>query len=1038
MLRSVIGFSTRNPGVVLGIACLALIYGLYTLSRVGLDIFPEFAPRQVIIQTEAAGYSPVQVELLVSRPIEQALSGLNTLRNITSESIQGLSVVIATFNERSDLYRNRLLVSERLATLTHTLPATVSIPTLVPLSSSSATILTLGIQSDQHSLLKLRDIVDTVIAPQLLATQGVADVNIFGGERRQIQIQIKPSAMVRFDISLQEILNAASRATSSSGLGFIENTNQRFSLSLSKSNQTIESLTHTIIKPGLISNLTLNDVATITEAPRPAIGAAAINGKTGIVIMVIGQYGANTLSVSQRLETVLQTIKPILQKQDITLHPHLFRPADYIQTSVDNLTGHLLIGVAFVILILFLFLFNLRIALIATLAIPLSLTAAALILVLSGVNLNIMILGGLAIALGEVVDDAIIDAENIFRRLNQSAHKAQQISTGTSSQSVIINASMEVRSSVVYATFIVALVFVPLLTLSGIAGRLYAPLGQAYILAILMSLLVALTVTPALCALLLKTSNNSESPPLIHWIKPKYKRLLEHFMARPKLVLIIIIMTILSSLSAATQLKHEFIPQLREGHFMLHTTSHPGTSLHESLRMGHHISTQLLSIDGIESVSQWAGRAERGADTYGSHYSEYEIRLRPLSGIQQQQIHDAIRSIVENYPGIRYELNTFLIERINETISGYTSPLVFNLYGSDLTQLDIKARQLALLLSAMEEIQDVRVQSTSGTPQLQIELNTDQLLHWGIQPAHVIEMIQTSYRGTIVGQIQRRSRPLKIVVTLPEQLRKQPDQLKQLVIRTPSGVWIQLADVATIRQTEARYNILHRNAKRLQTVTAHANPGDINTFNQDLSQQLTQQLNLPADMHLELTGAAVEQRESKRQLLIHSLLAGCGILLLIYLALGNLRYVVITLANLPFALVGGLIAALITNIPVSIGSMVGFVTLFGITVRNSIMLISHYRYLIEIEHLPGTISTMIQAAQERLPSILMTALVTALAMLPIAINSDNPGREIMGPMAVIIIGGLFSSTLLNLLLLPGILYHFDTDHENNGTHSRLT
>ncbi len=1025
MLRSLIGFSTRNPGIVISITVLILIYGFYTLNQTGLDIFPEFASKQVIIQTEAEGYSPRQVELQVSRPIEQAIAGLNTLKTLTSESIQGLSVVTATFDEDSDIYRNRQLVSERLASITDRLPESVETPTPIPLSSSSATVLTLGLHSTQHSLIELRELADTVIIPQILATRGVSDVNTFGGEIRQIQIQVKPHAMLRYDVSMDEILNAASQATRNIGLGFLENTNQRFSLKIIDNIQTIESLNQIIIKPKLINSPTLGDVATITEAAQPPIGAAAINGKTGIVMMVIGQYGANTLSTSERLQQTLKAIKPALDQQHITLHSHLFRPADYIQTSVQNLTRHLLIGVVFVTFVIFIFLFNLRTTLIASLAIPLSLASAALVLTLAGVNLNIMILGGLAIALGEVVDDAIIDTENIFRRLNQFGEDKQTAISRSTLQTVIINASMEVRGSVVYATFIVALVFIPLLTLSSIAGRLYAPLGIAYILAILMSLLVALTVTPALCVLLLKINQGHQSlPPLIRWIRPKYSGLLSFFLIRPRLSILAIIFTVLVGISASTQLKHEFIPQLREGHFMLHTSSRPGTSLQESLRTGNQLTRKLLEINGIESISQWAGRAERGADTYGSHYSEYEIRLKQLTGKQQQKVYDKIRSIVQNYPGILFELNTFLVERVNETISGYSAPLVFNLYGDNLTELDIKARQLARILSETNAITDVRIQSPSSAPELQIELNTNQLQHWGIQPATIIRYIQTSYRGAIVGQIQSRIRPLDIVVTLPQQFRQQPDQLGELSIRTASGNWVKLANLATIRQTEGRYNILHRHSKRLQTVTANVNNTDLNVLTSHLQQRLSKQLKLSTNIYLEITGAAIEQRESKQQLLVHSLLTGCLVLLIIYSAIKSGRLVCITLVNLPFALVGGILAALITAMPVSIGSMVGFVTLFGITVRNSIMLISHYNYLVNVEKLPWDMATIIRGAQERLPSILMTALVTALAMLPIAIDSDNPGREIMGPMAVIIIGGLLSSTLLNLLLLPGILYHF--------------
>lgn len=1028
MLSLLVRFSIRFYGVVITLAVLLLCYGSYRFSTAGLDIFPEFSPKQVLIQTEAPGFSSEQVEILVTHKIESNLSGLIGLKTIRSESIQGLSIITAIFNENTDVYRNRQLVNERLVTISAQLPAGVAAPVPVPMSSSSATVLTLGLSSNSKSLMELRSLVDWTLVPRLLAVPGVADANVFGGEVQQLQVQINPQQLQRFDLAVEDVVNAAEQAGKIQGAGFVENSNQRFTLQISGQPSTPEQLQSIIVKRSHGQNITLGDVAHIAYAPEPPIGAAQIMGKPGIVLMVIGQYGANTLSVSKQVEQTLSEFNSLFKKQGINFYPHLFRPADYIETSVSNLSGHLLIGGLFVMIILYLFLFNFRTAFISAVAIPLSLMTAVIVLLESGINLNIMVLGGLAIALGEVVDDAIIDTENIFRRLREN----QILAMPRAIASVVYDASMEVRSSVVYASFIVALVFVPLLTLGGVAGRLFSPLGFSYILAILMSLIVALTLTPALCYLLLgntkslisETSGEMQDPPLIRWLKPLYQRLLTFVSKHFILAMTFCIAACVAGLSAFFTLDSKFLPELREGHYIVHTTSIPGTSLTESLRIGTKLTEQFKKIPGVESVSQWAGRAERGADTYGSHYSEYEIRLKPASGTRQQQILQQLRAILNKFPGVLYEANTFLTERVDETISGYTAPVVVNIYGNDLNVLDSKAQTIAAILNDMKGATDVQLRSPPATPVLDVVMNLESLNFWGLRPEQLINTLQTAYAGKIIGTHLKDNRLYDTAVTLKPELKQQPDAIGQLLIRSEDGTLIKLEQLAEIRHTEGRYNILHQGAQRKQTVTANVEKRDLDEFMQELKQRVMKEVAFSADSYPEFTGAAVEQAQARRDLILHSLLAGAGVLVFIYLAIGSLRNMSLTLVNLPFALVGGVAAVLLTGGTLSVGSVVGFVTLFGITVRNSIMMLSHYRYLIEVENKTWNLATAIQGAQERLPSILMTALVTALAMFPIAFNSDNPGREIMGPMAAIIIGGLASSTVLNLLLLPTLLLRY--------------
>jgi CzcA family heavy metal efflux pump len=1022
MLSTLVRFSIHYRGVVIAIAALLMFYSVYQLSRAGLDIFPEFSPNLIVVQTEAPGYSTEQVEILVTRPIETALSGLIGIDHVRSESIQGLSIVNIYFDEDTDIYRNRQLVSERLAGLTNLLPEGVGPAVPVPMASSSATILTIGVTSPGKDLMTLRSMVDWNLVPTILSVPGVADVNVFGGDVKQLQIQINEDKLKQYGIGINEVADAAKQATGIYGSGYIENNNQRLSLSLAGLPEQKNELEKVIVKHEEGVSVTLGDVANIDYGAEPAFGAGSIKGEAGIVLMVIGQYGANTLNVSNAVEKAIQGLDKIFADNDIKLHPTLFRPANYIERSVSSITGHLLIGGLFVVAVLVVFLFNFRTAFISVMAIPLSLLTAILVLLELGVNLNIMVIGGLAIALGEVVDDAIIDTENIFRRLRQN----KLLENPLPMKDVVYNASMEVRGSVVYASFIVALVFVPLLHLSGITGRLFAPLGMAYILSIMMSLLVALTVTPALCYMLLaKDKLRNIEPPLINMLQPYYAKSLTLISRSPYLVIISTVLFCLAGISVLPGVGGQFIPNLREGHYIVHTSSIAGTSLKESIRVGNQLTKSFLKIPGVISVSQWAGRAERGADTFGSHYSEFEVDLdNALSGAEQQGVLDALRTTLDDYPGLRYEAHNFLSERIHETISGYTTPIVVNIYGNDLNELDRKATEVAAVMKAVKGASGVQVQSSSATPSLQIALKLEKLKEHGLSPVAVVSSIKTAFEGLPVAKYQDNNRIYDVVVTLPENERQTPDDVRKLLIKTAGGLLLPLEEFADIRQQSGRYNILHQDGQRLQSITSHVNDRDIVSFMQELEDTIFERVKFNAELYPEFTGAAIEQAKAKEELIILSSMVLAVVMMLVYIAIGSLRNVLLMLINLPFALVGGVIAVLVTGGSLSVGSLVGFVTLFGITIRNSIMLVSHYQYLVKEEGLLWNLDVAIKGAQERLPSILMTALVTALAMLPIAINSDNPGREIMGPMAAIIIGGLASSTILNLLVMPAIMHKF--------------
>lgn len=1030
MMSALVRFAIRFHGVIIGLAMLVVLYGLYSLTRANLDVFPEFSPTQVVIQTEAPGLSADLVEELVSQPIENSVAGVVGIESMRSHSIGGLSVVIIIFRDSSDIFRNRQMVAERLTTLANLLPRGIT-PNITPLASSASTVLGAGLTSSTRTLTELRTLVDWHIRPHLLAVPGVADVNVFGGDVRQIQVQIDPDRLIRYNLSLQDVLEAARKSTGVMGAGFIENRNQRIVLNAEGQSFNAEQLGHAVLLHKDGQTVRLMDIGRVVEGVAPPFNAAAINGEKGVYLSVQGQLGANTKAVTEGVERALRELAPELKAEQVTLHPALFRPANFIETAISGVKTDILIGSVLVVTILFLFLFNVRTAFISATAIPLSLLTAILLLRYFGVSLNIMVLGGLAIALGEVVDDAIIDTENIFRRLRENRALPEPLPA----HEVVFNASMEVRSSVVYATFIVAMVFIPLLTLSGVAGKLFAPLGLSYIFAILASLMVALTLTPALSYLMLSDAKlESADPPPIRWLKKVYEKSLRTIERYYRLVIGITAILIALGLGILPLFRGQFIPDLKEGHYIMHMTAVPGTSVHESLRIGEKVSAAIRNIQGVRSVAQWVGRAQNGADTFGTHYSEFEVEIGTLSGAEQTRILKSIRAAllgfpgvsfaVDSYPGVNFAVNTFLTERIEETISGYTASTVVNIFGKDLDALDRDAQSVASLMSTIPGAADVQVQSPPGTPQLNIRLRPEKLAQWGMKPVDVLESIQAAYQGAHAGQVFEGSRVTGVAVILSEAARQNISQVARLPLKNPDGRMLRLGDVADISQASGRSKILHDGARRIQTVTCNVVNRDVENFSAELKKRIAADVHFSSGNYPVYTGEAQANAKSREDLIAHSLLAIVGIFLMLYIAFGRLRNLLLTFANLPFALIGGVLAAMFTGGWISLGSLVGFVTLFGITLRNSIMLVSHYQHLIDDEGMTWGLETAIRGASERLPSILMTALVTALGLLPLALGSGQPGREIEGPMATIIVGGLITSTMLNLLILPTIMLHY--------------
>lgn len=1062
MLAAIVRFSVRHAGLVLGLAVALTGYGLLRMAGASLDVFPEFAPAQVVIQTEAPGLHAAGVEAQVTRPVEQAIGGLAGMTSLRSQSIPGLSVVTALFDESTDLHRNRQGVAERLAQATSSLPPGV-VPNITPLTSSASTVLGIGLTSTTLDGVALRSLVEDSLRPHLMAVPGIADVNVFGGALRQWQVQVDAQRLARAGLSLTDLASALRSATGVRAAGFVESDNQRIALTMeppgaalgTPAATVIEALNLTVVSPPSAQQggppVLLRDVATVAIGGAPAFNAAQIDGQPGVFLLVQGQLGANTRDTTRALDAAIAHIRPVLERAGAQVHLDLFRPASFIETAVGNVRSDVLIGASLVIAVLFLFLYNLRTAIVSAVAIPLSLISAVLVLQHFGIGLNIMVIGGLAIALGEVVDDAIIDCENIFRRLRENRTLAVPLPAAQ----VVFDASMEVRSSVVYATFIVALVFTPLLTLGGVAGKLFAPLGLAYIAAIIASLVVALTVTPAMSLLLLRhAALPAADPPLVAWMKPRYRRLLLAIERRSTAVLSAAALCMAAGIGVLPLLGGEFIPPLKEGHYIVHVSAVPGTSLAESLRVGKQVSDTLLAIPGVKSVAQWVGRSQNGADTFGPHYSEMEVEIGQVSGAEQRRILQDIRRALSGddgdedrsdeiaagstpFPGLVFGVNTFLTERIGETVSGYPADVVVNLYGPDLDALDRDGKAVVAMLSELPGATDVQLQAPPGAPELSVRLRPEQLALHAMNAGEVMDAVQIAFDGLVVGRHAGAVTPTPVALVLAPSARRDVSQVEKLPLRTPGGGLIELRDVADVALVEGRYKVLREGGQRVQTVIANLERGhDPEAFVALLRARLAKHAQgqdargdpsgsgFAPGNHAEVTGAAEAQAQARSDLLVASALATLGVGSLLLLAFGSLRHTLLTGINLPFALIGGVVAVLATGGWLSLGSVVGFVTLFGITLRNSIMLVSHYQHLVGVEGRAWNLETALLGAEERLPSILMTALVTGLGLLPLALGSAEPGREIEGPMAIIIVGGLISSTVLNLLVLPTVMLRY--------------
>jgi len=1015
LLSRLVGFSLRNRLIVLVLAALLVLFGFIAAQRAPIDVFPEFAPPQVTIQTEAPGFSSTEVESLVTIPLEVALNGVPGLETLRSDSATGLSVLFAVFADGTDIYRARQAVSERLQVTAARLPQGVETPQMTPIVSASSTVLDIGLTApDDFDPMELRSLADWTIRPRLLAVPGVSRVTTFGGGVRQYQVRVRARALQDYDITLDQVITAAGSASAQAAAGFLSTGEQVLPIRAQGLVGSLDDLRRAVVVFRRGVPVTLDQVADVRFGAEFKVGDAAVDGRPGVLLEIDKLPGANTLEVTRALEQALAELAPGLP-ETVRLHPSLFRQATFVERAVGNLRQVIAIGAVLVAVVLILFLLDARTALISLTAIPLSLLSAVLVLRGWGLTLNTMTLGGLAIAIGEVVDDAIIDVENILRRLRLERLAPEP----RPPLRVILDASLEVRSAVVYATFIVALVFLPILFLSGIQGRLFAPLGYAYVVATLSSLLVALTVTPAMASLFLAGAA-AERPEgaLVRSLKRVYGAALVPLLRRPVRVAGAAALLGLGALAVLPLFGVEMLPDFEEADSIIHMSGMPGTSLDTSVRAGAAVADTLRPIPGVVSTALKAGRAGLGEDTWGPEQSELLLSLDPRQD-RYGPILDAVRARLAEFPGFIFSVQQFLKERMDEVISGTRAEVVVRIQGADLAVLRAEAAADAGVMATVAGADQVQVERQEDVPQVTVEFGREAAARYGLTMADLRRATTAALWGVRAGQVYEGQKIFDIWVRGEEALRFNPEAIGGILVDLPAGARVPLASVARIAVGREPNLIRRQGGTRQILVTARAAGRDVGGFVTEARRRLEAR-RLPPGYFRTWEGEYEAESRSRRELLLLGLASGAGIFLLLCADFGSSRLAFLVLLNLPLALVGGVLAAAAVGGNLSIGSLIGLITLFGISTRNSIMLVSHFRHLEQEEGAGTGMDLVLRGSLDRLAPILMTALVTGLGLLPLVVSGGRSGQEIEHPMAVVILGGLASSTLLSLLVLPPI------------------
>lgn len=1030
MLNKIISFSLRNRLLVLAAAVLLVILGLRTAHNAEIDVFPDLNAPTVVVMTEAGGMAPEEVEQLVTFPIETAVNGATGVRRVRSSSTAGFSVVWVEFDWGTDIYLDRQIVSEKLATIGDALPAGVGQPTLGPQSSILGELLIVSLTADSTSMLDLRTIADWTIRPRLLSTGGVAQVSVIGGDLKEYQVLVDPGKMKHYGVSLDEVMTATRGMNRRTNGGVIYQYGNEYIVRGVGSPDAIARIAKSVVKSGADGIVTLGDIATVTVgAQSPKLGTAAEKGKPAVLLTVTKQPHTATIDLTEKLEASLADLAKNLPP-DVHVSTDIFRQSDFIESSVNNVRQSLIEGAVFVVIILFLFLANVRTTVISLVTIPLSLLVSLIVLHLMGQSLNTMSLGGMAIAIGSLVDDAIVDVENVWRHLRENRLRPEGERRGV--LQVVYDASREVRMPILNSTLIIIVSFLPLFFLSGMEGRMLIPLGVAFIVALLASTIVALTLTPVLCSYLLGRRADSDGGVpkdafVTVWLRRYYRRALEWTLGHRRPVVIGAAALFVVTIGVFFTLGHSFLPPFNEGSFTVNISSMPGISLEESDKIGQRAEELLLSVPEITTVARKTGRAELDEHALGVNVSEIEAPF-VLDGRSHHEVLDEVRHKLADIEGANIEIGQPISHRIDAMLSGTQAGIAIKIFGDDLNKLFSIGNRIKDAIADVPGVADLNVEMQVERPELKIVPKPELLARYGISEPAFNEAIEVLMAGETVGQVYEGNRSFNLVVRADEDYRSTADDISRMLIDTPDGAKIPLSNVADVVSTTGPNTINRENVKRKIVVSANAAGRDMRSVVNDMQSRVDASVELPEGYHIEYGGQFESEQAASRTLLLTSVLSIIVIFLLLYMQFRNAIESLVILCNLPFALIGGVLVLRFTSGEVSIPAIIGFISLFGIATRNGMLLITRYNNLREAEGMSLRQAVM-QGSIDRLNPILMTALTSALALLPLVWRGDLPGNEIQSPMAAVILGGLISSTLLNGFIIPIMYLRINRDRK---------
>ncbi|MBK7341986.1 MAG: efflux RND transporter permease subunit [Saprospiraceae bacterium] len=1028
MLNHIIHFALQNRLLVLVATVLLIVFGTMVSLRMEVDVFPDLTAPTVVVLTEAHGMAPEEVEKQVTFPLETAVNGATNVRRVRSSSSAGISIVWIEFEWGTDIFKARQIVNEKIIAVAERLPQGAGNPTMAPQASIMGEIMLISVTADSTSQIDLRTIADWEIRPRLLATGGVAQVVVIGGEFKQYQILASPLKMAAYGVTLTELLHAAEGANSNSSGGFLNEYGNEYILRGIGRTSQLGELGKSVVKVTPTGVVKIEDVAELTIGSALKIGDGALAGQPAVILTVQKQPATNTLLLTETIEHAISDLQKTMPP-DVRINTRIFRQADFINASISNIRKTLFEGSIFVIVILFLFLMNWRATLISLLAIPVSLIVAILTLKWLGFTINTMSLGGMAIAIGALVDDAIIDVENVFKRLKQNFARPEAERRNV--LQVIFDASVEIRTSIINATLIIIVAFLPLFFLSGMEGKLLAPLGIAFIVSLFASLVVSITLTPVLGSYLLTNEKmlrqqHSESR-LVRWLQRRYATALEQVMQIKRTVIVSSFILFSIALIALTQLGRSFLPEFNEGSLVISAVSLPGISLEESNKIGARIEQELLRIPEIQITSRRTGRAELDEHAQGVNAAEIDAPFI-LDNRSRSAFMADVRERLAQVGGANLTIGQPIGHRIDHMLSGTRANIAIKLFGPDLNRLYTTSKEIMSAISGIPGLVDIGVEQQIEIPQIQIRANRDMLNHYGIQIGQFNEFVDIAFAGEKVSEIYEGNKRFDLVLRFDEASRGQIESIRNTLIDGANGIKVPLSYVADIVSTSGPNTINRENVQRKTVVSVNVSGRDQKSAVEEIRQVIGEKINLPEGYHIEYGGQFEAEAEASKTLLITSLLSLLVIFLLLFQEFKDLSTASIILLNLPLALIGGVFSVYVTSGVLSIPAIIGFITLFGIATRNGILLVSRYQTLRE-EGRP-ILETIMEGSIDRLSPILMTALTAGLALIPLAMAGDLPGNEIQSPMAKVILGGLLTSTLLNIFIVPVVYYMTNRNRKN--------